>query len=190
MSDTKKTPLTKKEEDKHIKKVVTGEVTTKKKSSLRKMANSIISEDVPDIKSYILSDIVIPMVKDGIEDLVHMLLRGETGRSKKTIGSKISYGSCFNSPSQKDKENRSRTGFDYDDIVFTNRGDAEAVLYAMDDIIDQFGTVSVGDFYDMAQVSTNNYMVNKYGWTDIRGATIAHVRGGFIIKFPKPMPLN
>lgn len=178
---------------KKIEKVVTGAVTTKKKSGLQKFTNSIISEDVPDIKSYIIGDIVVPMIKDGIEDLVHLLLRGETGHSKKPLGSRISYGSCFGSgnKSQKEREARSvRTGFEYDDVIFANRGDAEAVLYAMDDIIDQFGTVSVGDFYDMAEVSTNNYMVNKYGWTDLRGATIGHVRGGFIIKFPKPMPLN
>lgn len=184
-----------KHEKKKIEKVVTGAVTTKKKSGLQKFTNSIVSgsDDVPDIKSYIVGDIVIPMIKDGIEDLVHLLLRGETGHSKKPLGSRIAYGSCFGSgnKSQKERETRNvRTGFEYDDVIFANRGDAEAVLYAMDDIIDQFGTVSVGDFYDMAEVSTNNYMVNKYGWTDLRGATIGHVRGGFIIKFPKPMPLN
>lgn len=186
------------ENEKKIEKVVTGKVITKKKSGLQKLASSIISDDITDIKTYVMRDIIIPSVKDGIEDLVHMLLRGESS-GKKPLGSRINYSSIFvgsGGSSISNRKNRDaqssglKSGFEYDDVVFANRGDAESVLYAMEDIIDQFGEVSVGDFYDMAEVSTTNYMVNKYGWKDLRGAVVGHVRGGYIIKFPKPMPLT
>ena len=51
----------------------------------------------------------------------------------------------------------------YDDILFDTRGDAEAVLDAMNDIISQYGTVSVSDFYDLARVPNDNFTMNRYG---------------------------
>ena len=178
--------------EKKIEKVVTGTVKTKKKSEIKRFADIFISEDVSNVKSYILWDIIVPAVKDGIEDIVHMLLRGDSGRGhKRTPASKVSYGGFYKSEEKRDYNlSRARNGFDYDDIIFNNRGDAEAVLSAMDDIIDQFGVVSVGDLYDLAEVTTTNYAINKYGWTDIRGANVVAVRGGYILKLPRALPLN
>lgn len=178
--------------EKKIEKVVTGAVKTKKKSDIRRFADIFISEDVANVKSYILWDIIVPAVKDGIEDIVHMLLRGDAGRNRKhTPASKVSYGGFYKNEERRDySSNRVRNGFDYDDIIFNNRGDAEAVLSAMDDIIDQFGVVSVGDLYDLAEITTTNYAINKYGWTDIRGANVVAVRGGYMLKLPRALPLN
>ena len=79
---------------------------------------------------------------------------------------------------------------DYDDILFDTRGDAEAVLDAMNDIISQYGTVSVSDFYDLARVPNDNFTMNRYGWTNIGGATAVRVRDGYILKLPRAIPLN
>lgn len=83
-----------------------------------------------------------------------------------------------------------RTNFDYDDILFDTRGDAEAVLDSMNDIISQYGMVSVSDFYDLANVANDNYTMNRYGWTNIAGATAVRVRDGYILKLPRAIPLN
>ena len=84
---------------------------------------------------------------------------------------------------------RSRIGYDYDDIILDNRGEAEEVLSRMDELIDTYGLVSVADFYDLVGV-TGNYTDNKYGWTDIRSASVIHVRDGYRIKLPKALPIN
>ena len=55
---------------------------------------------------------------------------------------------------------------------------------------DLYGVVSVGDLYDLAAVSTDNFAVNKYGWTDIAGCKAVRVRDGYILKLPKAYPLN
>ena len=75
-------------------------------------------------------------------------------------------------------------------ILFDTRGDAEAVLDAMNDIISQYGTVSVSDFYDLARVPNDNFTMNRYGWTNIGGATAVRVRDGYILKLPRAIPLN
>ena len=84
---------------------------------------------------------------------------------------------------------RTRTGYDYDDIILESRGEAEDVLERMDELIATYQVVSVADFYDLVGVS-GNYTDNKYGWTDIRNASVIRVRDGYMIKLPKALPLN
>lgn len=188
---------TKKDTDKKIEKVVSGSVTTKKKTGASKFADVFISEDVENVKSYILLDVLLPAVKKAISDIVtngiDMLLYGESGRNKKTsTASKISYRSYYDRPSERRDVSsaRVRNGFDYDDLIFHTRGDAESVLAAMDEAIDKYGVVSVGDLYDLADVSTNNYMVHEYGWTNIRSASVIRVKDGYMIKMPRAQSLN
>jgi hypothetical protein len=43
--------------------------------------------------------------------------------------------------------------------------------------------------YDMADL-TAPFTGNKYGWTDIRGASVERVYDGYIIKLPRAMPIE
>ena len=69
--------------DKKVEKVVSGTVKTRKKNELQRTAGSIISEGTKNLKSYILMDVLVPAVKDAIEDIfvngIRIILRGETG---------------------------------------------------------------------------------------------------------------
>lgn len=179
--------------------VISGSAKIKKKSELRKFTDIFIADDIANVKSYIFMDVLIPSIKKAISDIVtngiDMILYGETGRSKKTSNaSKISYRSYYENPSDSDRRRNgivaAKNAFDYDDILFTTRGDAEIVLDAMNDIISQYGVVSVGDLYDLANVQTNNYTVNRYGWTDIFGCRPVRVPDGYILKLPRPMPIK
>lgn len=183
--------------EKKIEKVVTGSAKPKKKNEIQKFADVFISEDVGNVKSYIVWDVLVPAFKKAISDIVtngiDMILYGESGRSKKnSTASKVSYRSYYEKENdRRDYSTRKvKTGYDYDNIVFESRGDAEAVLEAMIDIIDQYGVVSVGDLYDLADMSVDNYTLNKYGWTDIRNASVNRIRDGYMLKLPKALPLN
>ena len=59
----------------------------------------------------------------------------------------------------------------------------------MDEIVGTYGTVSVADLYDLVGI-TGAYTDNKYGWTDIRSASVVRVRDGYMIKLPRALPLN
>ena len=158
--------------DKKVEKVISGSAKPKKKGEMQKFADVFISEDVGNVKSYILMDVLVPAIKKAISDIVtngiDMILYGETGRTRKaSSGTKVSYGKYYDREPdrRRDRSISSRGGYDYDDIVFETRGDAEKVLDSMNDIISQYGVVSVLDLYDLADVSTDNYAANKYGWT-------------------------
>lgn len=185
--------------EKKVEKVVFGTVKPKKKSDIKKFTDIFISEDVSNVKSYILIDVLIPAIKKAISDIVtngiDMILYGEAGRTrnKYSTASKVSYQRYYD---RTDEQRRNysafsvRNGFDYDELIFPTRGDAEAVLDAMNEIITQYGVVSIMDLYDLANVSMDNYAANKYGWTDISGCKPIRVRDGYVLNLPKALPIN
>lgn len=183
-------------EEKKVEKIVSGAVKSKKKSELQKIADIFISEDISNVKSYIFMDVMIPAVKKAISDIVtngiDMMLYGDSGRSKKgSAASKISYRSYYDRANDRKERGSSgvRRGYDYDDVVLDNRGEAEEVLSRMDELIAAYGLVSVADLYDLVGI-TGDYTDNKYGWTDIRNASVVRVKNGYMIKMPKALPLN
>lgn len=184
-------------QDKKIEKVITGSAKTRKKSGMRKFSDVFISEDAGNVKSYIFMDVLLPAAKKLISDVVtngiDMLLYGEAGRSRKRSGtSKVSYSSYYDRDDRR-RERRSyssRNSFDYDDFVYETRGDAEAVLDTMYEIIQQYGEVTVADVYEASEITNHNYTANNYGWTDLRGSEIVRTRGEYWLKLPKAIPLD
>lgn len=183
--------------EKKIEKVVSGSVKARKKSEIQKFADVFIQEDAQKVKSYILMDVLVPAIKKAISDIVtngvDMILYGEIGRTKKNgAASKVSYRSYYDKRDDRldYSSNKTRTGYEYDDIVLDNRGEAEEVLARMDELVATYGLVSVADFYDLVGI-TGNYTDNKYGWTDIRSASVVRAHGGgYMIKLPRALPLN
>lgn len=187
-----------KEEDRpKLDKIIEGNATSKKQSEMRKFKDIFISEDAKDVKSYIVLDVLIPAIKKAISDIVtngiDMILYGETkARGSSSISSKVSYRSYYDRGDRDRRNYRSmnqRIGYNYDDVILDNRGDAEEVLSRLDELIETYGIVSVADLYDLVGVS-GNYTDNKYGWTDIRNAQVLRVKSGYMIKLPKAIPLN
>ena len=182
-------------EERKVQKVVSGKVTTKK-NEVRKLTDIFISEDARNVKSYIFMDVLVPAIKKAISDIVtdgiDMILYGGSGSGRKTKPSNnVSYRNYYESPrnSMPSRNDPQRSRFDYDDIVFESRGEAELVREQMVDMIERYGLVTVADMYDMADL-TSPYTSNKYGWTNIRSAEAVRVRDGYILKLPKAMPID
>lgn len=181
--------------DKKMGKVVTGAAKTRKKSEAKKLASTFLPDDVASVKSYILMDVVIPGIKNAIADVVSIMLFGEAGRigGKKGNGSKVSYQRYYDDRRDDRRDYarpRSAGGFDYDDIIFESRGDADLVLDQLDAAINQFGLVSVADLYDLAGITCPSHTANKYGWTDIRYAKVVRIPDGYILQLPRAIQLT
>lgn len=181
-------------ERKKATKVVTGVAKTKKKTGLQKFAGEMISEDLSNVKNYIFMDVIIPSIKKAISDVIKtgvdmILYNGESSPSAST-NSRTSYRSYYESNNVKARSSsNTKTKYDYDEIIFSSRGDAEAVLDELDELISQYGAASIMDLYSAADLECD-YTYNKYGWTNIRNAQVIRGRdGGYMIKLPKPLPL-
>ena len=184
-------------QDKQIQKVTKAPAKIKTNEA-RKLADIFISEDITNVKNYIFMDVIVPAVKKAIYDVVtngiDMFLYGGSGKGKSSSStSKVSYRNYYerkDNGGYRGSENTvSRNAFDYDDIVFNNRGEAEAAKQQMMDLIDRYGIVTVGDLYEMAN-QTAPYTAQKYGWMDVRGAETQRVRDGYILKLPKAVPID
>ena len=183
------------DEREKLEKVIKGTVKTKK-NEMRKLRDVFISEDVKSVKSYILMDVLVPAIKDAIEDIVtngiRMVLRGETSARKSSSASKISYNRIYDSKINNDRFARDSSPsirYSYDDIILESRGEAEDVITRMEEIIEEYGFVRVADLYDLVGI-TGDYTDNKYGWTSIRSAEPVRVRNGYMLRLPRAVPLN
>lgn len=175
------------------KKVITGKARVKKKNGLMKFADSMISEDAANVKSYILMDVLMPAIKKAVVDIVtdgiNMILYGETSiSSKKSSGSKVSYRK-FYEDDRRDLRSEQKRRYDYDEVIFDSRRDAEEVLASMEDLVDRYKVVSVMDFYELAD-QKSVYTDRYYGWTNLRSAEVIRVGDGYTIKLPKPLPID
>ena len=181
--------------EKKIEKVVQGNVKTKKKSGAHKFADVFISEDAGSVKSYILSDVLVPAIKKLISDIVKdgieiILYGGTKPRSgSRSGGTYVSYRDYSDRKEPPRDRYSTNSRFDYDDLVFENRAQAVAVIEQMEALIERFGEVSVADMYESAGI-TAPYTANKYGWTSVRNAEPVHTREGYIIKLSRPTILE
>lgn len=172
----------------------------RKKSEMHKLTDVFLAEDVTNVKSYIIDEVLIPAAKKALSDIVtngiDMLLYGETRSKSKEKGSRVSYSKYYD----RDRDDRYerdrgrsrrniRNGYDYDDIVLESRGEAEDVLDRMDDLLDTYGVVSVADLYDLVGIQ-GSYTDNKYGWSNLRNADVQRLRDGYLLKLPKALPLD
>lgn len=183
-------------EKKKIEPVVKSGAKLRKKNEFQKVAGSIISEDAKSVKSYILMDVLVPAIKDAIEDIVtngiRMLLRGDTSARRSGPSGGISHISYNKAYDRRDRSSlgRPRGVMDFDDLILPTRYEAEEVLRSLDDLIETYRIVSVADMYEAAGIRDFEYTARNYGWKDIRRAEVVHVKNGYWLKMPNVSPID
>ena len=104
---------------------------------------------------------------------------------------KISYKDCWDNRGRSAQPARPTNRMSYDDLYFDNKDDAMNVLTSMDEIVDQYGVVTVADLFDLAGVTGNGYTDQNYGWTSTNSAEVVRGRdGNFYLKLQRPMPIK
>lgn len=180
--------------------VVSKKVTVKKKGASKKFTDIFVAADLKSVGEFLFNDFLVPTAQKLFVDLVSngasVLMYGERGASRgRSTADRYSTRSGYvdyNRMSDR-REPRysgpSRPVYNYDDIYFDSRGEAEVVKDALLDQIEEFGMVSIGDLYDLVEV-TGNYTDYKYGWTDLRTACVERSRNGFYIRLPRAVALK
>lgn len=168
-------------------------VKLRKKTLGRKFADTFLSDDLESVKKYAVYDVIIPAIKDTIvnivKDGIEMLFYGspkDSGYGKYGNVTYVSYNEVSNIAKKKTYKQEDVPS--YDEIVLDSRGTAEKVIEKMKGLLVKYGTVSVGDLMELVQLESS-FTDWKYGWTDLRGAGVKRVRGGYLIVLPRPEPL-
>lgn len=181
---------------------VTTNVVEKKGKGFGKFRQKMFSEEAASVGESVVSDVIIPKVQglivDALKYAIDFVFYGKSGANnanrRGTIGN-VSYSNYYRSnnvPPQQIPASayaKPNTIYQLKDIVFNERAEAEEVLLAMVDTIGRYGSVTVGDFYDMIG-QHGSYTDLKYGWRDLSQAVTVRYGGGWRIDFPKVIPLD
>lgn len=188
-----------------VEKIISGEAVQRKKPLGRKIIENFTGEDAQSAGSYVVFDVLIPamknMISDAISQGVEHIFFGESRRRSSSSGNDryTSYNRMHSSSSgsstsysrngQREISKRARTVHDFREVVIESRGEADEVIDTLGEIIEQFGQATVTDLYDLVGI-TGSFADGKWGWTDLRAASIRHVREGYLLDLPKTIPLD
>lgn len=187
--------------EKKVSKPITSQASRKKKGAARKFSDIFLAEDAHNVGEFVLTDVAIPLLKDlcfnVISTAASIVFFGERGMStRRPTADRYSYGgrsyTNYNRVSERrDRPQpvRPRNTYSYDDICLATRGEADAVLYRMDELINEYGQVSIGDLYDLVDI-TGSFTDYKYGWVDLRTADVVRIRDGYLLKLPRAIALD
>lgn len=185
--------------EKKVEKIVTGNATVKKKGLAKRFTDIFVAEDARSVGDFILQDVIVPAAKALFVEIVsggaNMVAYGERGSSgRRSNAERYGYRSGYTNYNRMSERrdsrpvSRSESSRSYDDIFLDTRGEAEAVLTRMDELIEVYGTVSVNDLYDLVGI-TGTFTDCKYGWTDLRSASVVRTRDGYMLKLPRAIAL-
>jgi len=186
-----------------LEKAAPGEVKFRKKVK-SKLASRIFSEDISNVRQYVIDDIVIPKIKDifyyVISDSVEMMLWGgasRRGRSDPRPGARRNYSSIFDdrrgtTNSRYDQPRpRVRMGYNLDEIILNDKGTAERILYNLRCMLDRgYDAVTVVHLYEELNATPPDHTASQYGWRDLSTADVIRDRDGWRLYLPEPRPLN
>lgn len=191
--------LKKQDAPRKLESVVKGKVKIAKPSFFKKIFSSVVTgNEERDVKDYIIYDVVLPafksMIADSIKTGIDMLLYGERRNPAVTrngMRSYVSYNSYYTGNDQTTVQNRGPqpNKYNFDEIIFSSRGEAEEVLTRLSETVDEYHLASVADLYDLCGIHTQ-FTDNKWGWTSLKEAYTERVRDGYIIHLPRAKPLN
>lgn len=182
------------------KKPLISEAKKVKTSKGRKLVDLFIAEDVDTAKGYVLTNFVIPGIKNGILELLRTMFygKGRFDSNYSSFGSNVTRINYWKGPngSTSSIKAQSYTGLrDYDHIMVSSMQEAEAIIDYLSDVMERYKRVSIANLYEAASNPQNRIPIEptdyKYGWISMRGFDILPKGDGwYLIKTPRPVPLD
>lgn len=186
---------------------VTEPVTNDVKVKTNSVASKFFAQDLKTTAHGVTKDIMIPGIKNLIVNVLkkavdYLFLGGSAQNtngytnysSPFGVARNVTYSSGFgqtqyNTPRPAPVNATRSSIYAVNDVIFTERGDAEEVLSQMNGLIQRYGMVSVLDFYDLIGQKCNP-TDNKYGWKDLSASAVLRSYDGYKIDFPRIIALE
>ena len=193
-----------------IGKIVSEGKAVRRKTPLgTKLKNFIVGENANAVVDFLLFDVIVPAAKNTVADVVtqgiEQRLFGEVRSASRRTGQRPNSGGLSSngprvhydrmsnntSASRPAREHTPRRGGRHDigQIVIPTRGEALEILEMMGAIINQFEVVTVAELMEMADM-TAQYTDHRYGWTNLRDASVRRVHDGYLLDLPQPEQLE
>lgn len=196
------------QENREVKKVIKGNATFAKPSLLRRIKNTFISDDATNVGSYIVDDIIVPSIQDGIMNSIISAATMIFGRGRGPYYGYRSYNNVsrasWRQPDRYDNTPYDRYGYrrddrsydyrstrSYKDVELDSYEDMMDVIHELYSTLENYHVVRVSDYFSAAGL-TGEFTDNQWGWYDLppRIAPRRTMSGRWTIDLPKPEPLN
>lgn len=207
--ENRKEPEKKPEKPKVTKHIpeVQGTVQIHKKTTMDKFKEAFSPQDIAEVKSYVLDDVIIPKTKQVLFDILDSGLKAvffgtdsaKTSNSSASNSTKVSYrnyfdrgtvssGAAARSSSYRSRQNQYT--FKFEAIEFSSKGYGESILASLEELIDAQGYARVSDMNELTSVE-GKYTDNGFGWTNISTARVIFIadRNMYTFKMPTAIAL-
>lgn len=190
--------------DKNVERITSKEPVTRKKSLRKQFSETFVAGDAKMAVRYVVMDVLLPAAKDmiveagsqGIEKLIFGESRRRGGSTSPSSGPTgyVSYNRYSMGRSRQDGSQRamSRTGrsrHNFDEIILEDRSEAEEVIDRLFDLVSRYDTATVADLYELVGLPSA-HTDHKWGWTELHGAGVSRIRGGYLLDLPEPEPFD
>jgi len=199
-------------EPKVIDPVVQGGVKRKRRSLRKQFTETFVAGDAKTAARYAVLDIALPAARDMILETLQQGLEklflgegrryrggwtppgGATGYTNYQRYSSVqrgpySSGVPYSPGPQRALSRQARARHNFDEIVLEERSEAEEVIDRLFDLVSRYESASVADLYELVGLAST-HTDHKWGWTDLHGAGVSRVRGGYLLDLPDPEPLD
>lgn len=195
-----------KEEQKIPAPVVNSIPTARKKKPEKKLFRMIFAQDFKDIKQGLIKDWIEPQVRnlawnyvqfliDTVKNGVKMMMYDNYKPTEKSNipASNYSYSNYYKPAVVAPRPNTESVS--YDEFEYPTEKEAADVLNGLRDLIARCKAASVLDLYGLSHISTSNYTLQNWGWTnldfvEIRTTTSDDGRIVYYLTLPKATMLQ
>lgn len=167
----------------HLPGVVQGTVHAKKRGRVKRyfagLAPAIMAIAIPAAKRFALEAFRTSLKIDGDS--------GYNSRGQEVLA-KVSYRNYYDDPPFSTSSKPAR--YDYNDISFETRGDAEKVLEQMRNILAHKKVIRVLELYDLCRIPSEHTDYH-WGWASLAEVrVVSTLNGRYKLTLPPPMSIN
>lgn len=173
-----------------------------KKTFGRKFLDKMLSNDPIGVSERVKNEVIWPGLKDlGYNILMSAIsmafwgeVRGNYSRNGGRGGTRSDRYTDYSGYSRNDSrprvpDRRNTPSYDYGEIIFATRRDAEEALDHLIWCINKYNQAAVADLNEKAELSSK-YTDRYYGWYDLRNAAVIGTSEGWILDLPPCEPLR
>jgi hypothetical protein len=198
------------QDEKKVTKIVDGRVIRRKAPLGKRFAQLFVAGDSRTVSQYVFMDVILPALKDLVTDTVttsveRMIFGESRGPSRRPggVSNYVSYNRFAqpasstprpgmaprdHNPAGRTISRQAKAEHNTDEIILDSRHAAEEVLASLFDLMTKYETVSIADLYDFVGIE-RNFADEKWGWTDLTGASVSRTRDGYLLNLPRTVEL-
>lgn len=193
-------------EPKKVERVTSADAIRRKKPLSKQFKETFFGGDGRTVLHYVAFTVAIPAIRDLIFEMGQAALEktifGESRSGRRRPGppsgqyGHVAYNRIGRDPADdrpptpRSISRRARARHDFDEIILNTRSEAEEVIDRMFDLVSRYDEASVADLYELVGLESS-HTDHKWGWTDMRGASVERVRsGGYLLDLPEPEALS